>query len=445
MAESASGEIQLVTSSINNEDHNSQTEGDISSGNENTNDESVMEIRNMDESRKIDLSESEQCRIYKVPDHVRKCNAEAYTPQVISIGPIHYGNEELKAMEGHKVTHFKNFLKQSRSDLMYLEKTIRELEGSIRGCYAHTIDLCSDEFVQMILVDACFILELFFAFSSRRWTSADFTIVRQRDKAVTLDILLLENQLPFFVIETLYHLAIPSTSSSMALPELSLRFFGHLENWSIWMPVPTDVKIQHFTDLLRTFYVPPPWDRPYRCHQRNDLLYTATQLHKAGVKFKLGTSDYCFDINFSKGVLKMPSLKLYEWTEIIARNIMALEQTLYMEEPIFTDYFTLMDLLIKTREDVNLLCDKKILVHRLSDNNAAESMIKNLNKGITHSNLGAFNYSDLCNDLNSFYEHPWHRWKAILRTKFFVTTAFFILVLTIIQTMCSVIQLAYLK
>ena len=40
--------------------------------------------------------------------------------------------------------------------------TIREMEESIRRCYAETIDLTSDSFVKMILVDVCFILELFF-------------------------------------------------------------------------------------------------------------------------------------------------------------------------------------------------------------------------------------------------------------------------------------------
>ena len=53
-------------------------------------------------------------------------------------------------------------MKQSEIDSKYLVDTIREMEKIIRGCYAEKIDLTPDRFVKMILVDACFILELFF-------------------------------------------------------------------------------------------------------------------------------------------------------------------------------------------------------------------------------------------------------------------------------------------
>ena len=56
---------------------------------------------------------------------------------------------------------------------------------------------------------------------------------------------------------------------------------------------------------------------------------------------------------------RYPSLELInDWTEVVIRNIMALEQTRYIENAYFTDYFLFMDSLINTREDVNLLCDK---------------------------------------------------------------------------------------
>ena len=67
----------------------------------------------------------------------------SYTPQVVSIGPFPHKNKRLKSMEEFKE----------------LVGTIREMEESIRRCYAETIDLTSDSFVKMILVDVCFILE----------------------------------------------------------------------------------------------------------------------------------------------------------------------------------------------------------------------------------------------------------------------------------------------
>jgi hypothetical protein len=33
------------------------------------------------------------CCIYKVPERLRELNEKAYTPRVVSIGPIHHGKD----------------------------------------------------------------------------------------------------------------------------------------------------------------------------------------------------------------------------------------------------------------------------------------------------------------------------------------------------------------
>ena len=45
---------------------------------------------------------SPSCCIYKVPERLRCVNEKAYTPQVVSIGPIHHGKKGLEDMEEHK-------------------------------------------------------------------------------------------------------------------------------------------------------------------------------------------------------------------------------------------------------------------------------------------------------------------------------------------------------
>ena len=442
MAGSTSMEFQPVIASINNEDQNTQKEADIPGGNEKKNDELVIEIRKMVE--RAEIEPSKQCRIYKVPHPLRKWNEEAYTPQVVSIGPFHHKNERLKAMEEHKERYFRSFVKWSKINLECLVGTIKEMEESIRGCYEQTIDLNSDGFVKMILVDASFILELFFRLSSGSWTSDDPIFVQPRANAVWLDLLLLENQLPFFVIEKLHHLAFPSPSHYNGLLELSSTYFAH-DNFQSIQAHP-NVKIEHFTDLLRTFHVPPPEEQPIRHEQMIKHLYSATQLHEAGVKFEVVTSKSDFDIKFERGVLKIPRLELMDRTEVIARNIMALEQTHYIKSAYFSDYFDLMDSLIDTKEDVDLLCDKEILVNCLGDNNAATLMINNLNKGIVRATV-RYDYINLCKELNSFYENPCNRRKATLRHEYFNTpwrtastvAAIILLFLTFIQTIFPII------
>nr|TKR71095.1 UPF0481 protein [Populus alba] len=113
---------------------------------------------------------SEQC-IYRVPAALRDLNEAAFTPRVISIGPIHHNNAKLKAMEVQKLRYLKEFFdlrvkKERRVFLTELLSTILEKEVDIRRRYvADTSEFISelngDQFAKMVLLDAVFIFELF--------------------------------------------------------------------------------------------------------------------------------------------------------------------------------------------------------------------------------------------------------------------------------------------
>jgi hypothetical protein len=371
-------------------------------------------------------------------------------------------------MKEHKERYFKSFIQRSRINLEDVVSTIRELEENIRGCYVETIELKSDEFVKMILVDACFILELFIRSIpestsksisksiSESSTSDDPMILKPMSITIMHDLLLLENQLPFFVIEKLFHLAfpfpsnaIPSFTNHQALIDLTFKYFR--DNQIKTIEDYPNMEIKHFTDLLRTFMLPPLKKLPKRDSPLK-LLYSATHLHEAGVKFEgvkfeVGSSESLLDIKFEKGVLKIPRIELDDWTEILYRNIMALEQTHYLENGYITDYIFFLDSLINTEEDVDLLCENKVMVNYLGDNDAAKSMINNLNKGNFLENMRS-DYHDLYKDLNSFYNNLWHRWKATLRRQYFsnpwrtaaTIAAIILLLLTLVQTVCTIIQ-----
>ena len=115
----------------------------------------------------------------------------------------------------------------------------------------------------MILVDVSFILELFFRCRSVSWTSNDAIFVQPRANVVMLDLLLLENQLPFFVIEKLHQLAFPSLfdadsylSNYNDFLKLCINSFGHSNVQSI--QAHPNMKIEYLTDLPRTYQLPPP-------------------------------------------------------------------------------------------------------------------------------------------------------------------------------------------
>ena len=51
----------------------------------------------------VSPSEWPECCLYRVPKQLRNVNEEAYTPKLVSIGPLHHGREELRDMEMQKL------------------------------------------------------------------------------------------------------------------------------------------------------------------------------------------------------------------------------------------------------------------------------------------------------------------------------------------------------
>lgn len=111
-------------------------------------------------------------------------------------------------------------------------------------------------------------------------------------------------------------------------------------------------------------------------------------------------------------------------------------------------------LLINTIEDINLLCDRGILVNRLGDNKAALSLVKKLITNIKLSDMNS-DFTIICEGLNEFYKKPFHRLKATLsvttlKNQYFdnpwrgagTIAACLLLLLTLVQTIMSILQVA---
>ncbi|KAG6753685.1 hypothetical protein POTOM_041682 [Populus tomentosa] len=210
--------------------------------------------------------------IYHVPVDIRQVNKDAYTPQVICIGPIHQKNEN-QVIKELKRRYFKQFfnrlpVEKQKSVLEDLVKTItgcvdkicncyedaafelckdpKGCEVKIRNCYedaafeprkdpkgceVEILDCSEDDsskrcedqkvFWKMILWDAVFIFELFlknreFKKDKKSQGKKDTEKYQEKYKydyiiakpwlrsAVQRDLILLENQLPFWILDDLY-------------------------------------------------------------------------------------------------------------------------------------------------------------------------------------------------------------------------------------------------
>ncbi|KAK1294592.1 hypothetical protein QJS10_CPA16g01665 [Acorus calamus] len=104
----------------------------------------------------------ESCSIFQVPANLRAVHPEAYEPTVVSIGPHHHGKAHLEPMEKHKWRMVRRLLlKRPEEDVLgeCLDK-VKALEERARSCYSEVIDMGSNEFVEMMVLDGCFIISV---------------------------------------------------------------------------------------------------------------------------------------------------------------------------------------------------------------------------------------------------------------------------------------------
>ncbi|XP_047173582.1 UPF0481 protein At3g47200-like [Vigna umbellata] len=405
-----------------------------------------------------DMDEFHMQCIYRVPPNIRESNAKAYTPQILSIGPYHHkashvGEEDnsFEAMEKLKLNYVKGFINRTQLPMRELIVRIKNLEEKIRCCYAEPIRYKSDDFLKMILVDACFIIELFLRWRKfTDWVGKDPLFLQQGTMGVDIqcDLRLLENQLPFFVLEHLYNL----TGMNEKFLDISFSYFQHT---SLRNVCPGESP-KHLTDLLRSSIISSSKLGLEKLEQRKHVkrVHSASQLMEAGIEFKVSPDDSLIDLTYSKyGVLSMPILNIYDDTEVLFRNILAYEHChINVTAFIITQYVLILDFLINTEKDVNILVDKKIIVNWTGDANKVVTMINNLTSQL---NMPSFNshYFSLCNDLNEFYENPRNKYKAIFIHEYFntpwkiasTTAATLLLFFTFIQTVCSIITLFHGK
>ncbi|KAB1225067.1 hypothetical protein CJ030_MR1G005404 [Morella rubra] len=136
-------------------------------------------------------------------------------------------------------------------------------------------------------------------------------------------------------------------------------------------------------------------------------LPSASNLDGAGVEFQM-SMEPC---------LEVPTFLVNNSTETIFRNLMALEQCHYpIEDTYICAYILLLDHLIDTEKDVDLLVRKKIILNHLGSNDAVATIINRLCEEI--GDVSPY-YSDLSEKLIKHYENFWNHAMATLKSAYF--------------------------
>ncbi|KAI3925969.1 hypothetical protein MKW98_028105 [Papaver atlanticum] len=445
-----------------------------------------------------------RCSIHRVPEKFHKMTEPSqYKPQVISIGPFHRKDQSLKAMEDLKLFYAHHLLTRTAEKNIKEEvvattsrpinldspgtlvkkpgwvtildeciQSIKKKEPEIRDCYSEAIDLSSGEFVDMMVIDGLFIIEDFIrAFAGR-----------------SIDLLLLENQLPFFVLQCLFdHIALPDQFPKtvflwmMVFHRLKfcLRMLPTEKNLvERAQPLPEECQdAKHLLDILCILLQPSPQSDKHvleanlpssstwkiqkniallekfnrgACASTNHeyevhLIPRATDLKRAGVRFKRG-SQKADSMSFkfsSDGIFEISPISIDDGTDTILRNIIAFEQ-LYSGRSDMSCYAVLMDCLINSVEDVEILRQVGIINNHLG---CDEDVVNIFNK-LCVDVFPDSRYNSTTHEVNKFYNQSWSTWKAMLKSEYFhnpwaivsVFAAVLLILLTLTSTVTGILQ-----
>ncbi|XP_034895100.1 UPF0481 protein At3g47200-like [Populus alba] len=397
------------------------------------------------------------CSIFKVPRGQRFVNERAYEPDILSIGPYHRGKDHLKMMEEYKKIYLQKFLQRRRENsLTSYVAAMRGLEAQARRYYDQPVILDKDAFVQMLLLDGCFIVELICKVATSGLQQGD-----QNDpvignvlifSTVSYDILLLENQLPFCVLLKL---------SSMAMPNENVPFIDKASVFFKWMYPSSELErsntissheCKHLLDLLyHNWLLPSPSERHSGIEAKNTkFIRSAKELKEVGIKF--GKQEESFGlflgVRFEKDMIKIPRLKIEDTTESLFRNLIAYEQCSQRQHLYVTDYITLMDCLINTPEDVRILRHRGIIENGLGDDEMVCTLFNKLGINVMMSDRGLFYYAQLFEDVEKHCTQRRNVWLAKLWHNHFNSpwslisflAALTLLLLTLLQTVFTVMS-----
>ncbi|VAH19066.1 unnamed protein product [Triticum turgidum subsp. durum] len=350
----------------------------------------------------VEVAQWERHCIYRVPACIKDIKSKAYQPQVVSLGPFHHGDPNLLPMEEHKRRALRHLLRRAGRPLDDFVAAVEDIAEQLESAY---MDLGGEwragidgkgreRFLQMMIVDGCFLLEVM------RRTAAGNS--KQVDDYAGND--------PIFSRHGILYM-VPYIKRDM------LMLFGEYQ------------KIRSSEDNT----------------QDNDIIRSAVELYEAGIQFKTSKSSSLHNIRFKHGVLSMPTVPVDDSTEYMFLNMMAFERLHVGAGNDVTAYVFFMDNIIDSAKDVALLSSKGIIQNAVGSDKAVAKLFNSISRDVVLEPDSALDAVQ--RQVNGYFRQPWNMWRANLIHTYFrspwaflsLAAAVFLLVMTIMQTVYTVL------
>ncbi|CAO2176162.1 unnamed protein product [Urochloa humidicola] len=361
-----------------------------------------------------------QTRMHRFPRDLRGIGGDDgryIVPSVVAIGPYYHGLPHLQEMEDVKHAAAHRFCIDTGRSTMEVYEKFLSLTSDARRCYAaddEAVARLSDaELAAMLFVDGCFLLQYMANRDALMFAGGNLS----SGQAVLKDMMLLENQIPWLVLEALAEFS--SIDVLRFVDEMGERFFpkegpGRIERMFLMMcrciPFPEkyfrrqssishNYKPAHLLGILRFSQLQsmPSHERLYY-HQGSSKALRSTsavELAQIGIKLTTSKATWLGDMTLRRkpftGELSLSPLFLNEVTASWLVNMAALEASTAWDLNGFvvTSYLSVLAMLMDREEDVHHLRAKELL-RSIFSNTRTMDFFKGLAQHLRFGGTGSY-------------------------------------------------------
>ncbi|CAL4979583.1 unnamed protein product [Urochloa decumbens] len=318
-------------------------------------------------------------RVSRVPGHLRASNPDAYTPGLVAIGPLHARDAERRLRPGNrlKMAYLHSLISRGHPDpsthLAVIQGYVRLIaarEREARAMYtADDVDsIPAEDFIQMLVLDGCFILEHLVDVATNR-EEPSLHAIPFGPAQLSVDLVLAENQIPFFVLIDLIGgtRLIPEFHTTgydpplLRLMKLVLYYLAGEKGRDMTDALPQAGDVCHILHLLYT--VVTSARAPVSVPSASDMKWLGVRLKKArgggggsgkqasdSIVSVLGPVPLAVKLDHH-GVLRLGQLKIEFRTVPLLFNLIAFENSAELRAGDVLAYTWLMAKIVPSPED----------------------------------------------------------------------------------------------
>ena len=376
-----------------------------------------------------------------------------YGPRVVSLGPIHYGKSRYRLAEKYKLRLADDFIAKSGKGVGELYEIVEKNITQLKGCFDEEVikKYDDEDLAWLLFVDGCAILR--FIDTTVSGNFSDFKILNAHVAFGQQDLFLLENQLPYQLLDDLMKMSLEEvklrysiqsfidmhsmvqkktengnannkkkrqTTINPSRPKETIRRFSKDRETSMGYYKDKEMPI-HLLDLLRTRLLgstktKSPNAATLKKVDEKDWqsFRNALELKQAGIQLKRSDTRCLRDISFTKfrnfypGILSLPPIIVDDSTRSKFLNLIAYEMCPDFENDYgVTSYISFLHSLIDEANDVIELRKARILHNFLGSDQEVAHLFNEIGTDLVPN---PEIYGKVRSEIQMYYDNKWKIW-----------------------------------